>query len=255
MAKKKKELSFLENFNFFNITFRFERTGEFKELEERISKINLLKFDDIKFEYNIEKISIMEDIFPEMVISPNIMFVTKGFEVFLSKKKVSISYPTGLSKSRRHISFRGLTKARALPIYRFEEEKEKRKITFEDLNKVDLFLKMFLIPELLENKMPELKEISIIFSLNLEKKINIESINNVIESNLLKNKNINLESIDFEILENENRYFFTIDTSTKSILCSFIYSETKFSIFENKIEQLMIKNYEKFLDIMEELKL
>ena len=254
MGNKEKP-KLLENLSFFNITFRFIESDKSTNIKDILSKLKLLDFKDITVDYNIDKISLIEEIIPELGFTPNLTLSSKDFEIFLSKKKITLSYPKDLSRSGRKF-YRGKDKSmRIMPSYTRKSETKREPINVSDLDQVDLLIKMFLIPEILEKKIPKLNEISVIFGVELKGEPKIESMSKIIEESLLTTKKMVLEDVNFEIDEKGNKYFFSLHQSSNNILCSFIYPDSKLSIMENKLQDILIQNYNKYNELMEELKI
>jgi len=254
MAKKEKP-ELLEDIIFFNVTFRFLESDNSTHVKDVLSKLSLLDFKDITVDYNIERISIIEELLPEAGITPNLTLVLKDFEIFLSKKKITLSYPKDLERSGRSFYRSKDLGMRIMPSFPSKREKKKEPINFTDLDEVDLLLKMFILPEILEEKIPKLNEISVIFGIEINEPPKIESLNKVIEEKYLDTKKFILEDINFEIDEEENKYFFSVRQDYKNILCSFIYSDSNLSIMKSKLKDILVQNYKKFNELMGELKI
>ncbi len=254
MAKKEKP-ELLENIVFFNISFRFLESDTNTHVKDVLSKLKLLDFKDITVDYNIERISIIEELLPEAGITPNLTLVVEDFEIFLSKKKITLSYPKDLERSGRTLYRSKDLGMRIMPSFPSKREKKKESINFTDLDKVDLLLKMFILPEILEEKIPKSNELSVILGIEINKPPKIESINRVIEEKFLETKKFILEDINFEIDDEENKYFFSLRQDNKSMLCSFIYPNSDLSIVKSKIKDILVQNYNKFNELMGELKI
>jgi len=249
---KKKEQNIFENINYFNITYRFrdEEIDKNKEIAERLSKISFSNFDKVIIDYNIEIISLMEDLSSEFMTGPNIKFQLKNFEVFLSRKKIAISFPEEKLRSGRSILRVGSQGLRSVPKYEVSEKKKEKEQIGKNLEEIESYIKFFILPVLLGNKIPEFKEISIIFEVSREKGINIEKLNNLIEKNLLNTKKIEIGRMEFEIKEEEAKYFYAFRPDKNDILCSFIYEDLNLSFLHTKIIELLELSFKKYKEII-----
>lgn len=242
-----------QEFNYFTLVYKFGVTEKEDQISDALKKLSLLKFENIKMDYHIERLNIFEELIPEMGYLPNLSLELGPIELLLSNAKINISYPKEGSKRGRTIR---TTKERIRIFPAFvPREDEKPKFSIQDLDRVDLLLKSFLISDILNKKIPQIDEISIYFGINLEKEAKMQFINNLIEENLLKNVKLNIEDIGLEIEEDKNKYYFGISSDNEHIRCNFIFQGTEFSIIENKIEDILQRCYNVFNKYLKDLKI
>ncbi len=253
MAKKKPTLNYLNEFTYFHIAYRFAEDNKAEAIVEKLSKISLSEFKKAKVDYDLELIKVLEDLILELQRNPYLTLEIKNTEIYLSKKKITISYPKNLMKGGKRILG---TKSRFI-FSSFREDqkriKDKKRINSESLAQLDSFIKLFLIPQVMENNLPELEDITIIFRITYDHEPNIESLNQLIENQLSEKKKFKFENFEYEITENKNKFYFSINPDKANIMCSFIYDKSEFSILESPIEELIKKSYNKFKEIMEML--
>jgi len=254
MAKKKPTLNYLDEFTYFNITYRFADDNKAEAIVDRLSKISLSEFKEVKATHDLEFIALLEEIIPELHTNPYLTFEIKNTEIYLSKKKISISYPKDLIKGGRRIFSPKMR--RIIPPSREEKKdiNEKKKIKSEDLAHIDSFIKIFLLPEVMDSKLPDLEDSTIIFKIKYDHEPTLDTLNQLIENSLFEIKKFKFKNFDCEITENKNKFYFSIDPDHTSIMCSFIYNKSEFSILESNIEELLKKSYNKYKEIMEMLK-
>ena len=254
MAKKKPLLNYLDEITYFHIAYRFTEDENSKSILEKLSKISLSEFKEVEADHDLEFIALLEEIIPELHPNPYLTFEIKNTEIYLSKKKISISYPKDLIKGGRRILSPKMR--RFIPPSREEKRDidEKKIIKSEDLTHIDSFIKIFLLPEVMENKLPDLEDITIIFKIQYDHEPDLDTLNQLIENSLFKIKKFKFENFDCEITENKNKFYFSIDPDHTNIMCSFIYNKSEFSILESHIEDVLKKSYNKYKEIMEMLK-
>ena len=254
MAKKKPSLNYLDEFTYFHIAYRFAEDNRVKAIVDKLSKISLSEFKEVKVDHDLELIALLEDMLPELHSNPYLTFEIKNTEIFLSKKKISISYPKNLMKGGSRILSPRMRKFIPAPREDKEKKDAKFQINSEDLTQIDSFIKVFLIPEIMENKFPNLEDITIVFSIKYGQKPKPDRLNQIIEKNLFEGKKFKFENFGCEITENKNKFYFSIDSDSRNVMCAFIYDKSEFSILESNIEELIKNSYNKYKEIVEMLK-
>jgi len=255
MAKKKPFLNYLEEFSYFQIAYRFAEDNTAEAIVEKLSKVSLSEFKDVKAANDLEFISLLELIIPELSTNPYLTFEIKNTEIYLSKKKIAISYPKDLMKGGRRIVSSKLRRFIPAPREELEEKDAKLQINSENLTQIDSFIKVFLIPKILENNFPDLEDITVIFRIKYDHKPKLDLLNQIIEKNLFEGRKFKFEKFDYELAENKNKFYFSIDPDSLNIMCVFIYDKSEFSILESNIEELLKNSYNKYKEIIELLKL
>ncbi|MBA7550869.1 hypothetical protein ES705_43398 [subsurface metagenome] len=234
----------------FHISYKFkEDSDDLDNFRDILSKISLSKFEKVKYDFSLERISIIEQLFPEVTKTPFVIFNFKELELYLSTKKINISYPKDLTGRRRVIPKRG----KGFWAPPFIKEKEKRTLDFNDLKELDDFIKIFLLSEVMGNINLDLEEMFIAFQLDLGKELNLERISQDFKPEIFKDNRFILERFDFEITEEGNIYYFEVIQNRSEIMCSFMYNIEKYSIFKETLEVLVRESYEKCNKILEEI--
>ncbi len=255
MAKKKPTLNYLNEFTYFHIAYRFAEDNKAEAIVEKLSKISLSEFKDVRADHDLEFIALLEQLLPELTPNPYLTFEIKNTEIFLSKKKIAISFPKNLMKGGRALISSKLRRFIPAPRKELKEKDAKLEINSEDLTQIDSFIKVFLIPEILENKFPDLEDITVIFRIKYDHKPKLDLLNQIIEKNLFEGRKVKFEKFDFEITENKSKFYFSIDPDNLNIMCVFIYDKSEFSILESNIEELLKFGYNKYKEVIEMLKL
>jgi hypothetical protein len=250
------EVNQLDQFSFFNIIFTFEKDEKTKSITENLKEFSSLKFEEVKIGYRVERFLLFEELAPEIGHAPNLRIELNNMELFLSESRISISFPSDLSRQGRIVrtSLKGKT-TKVFPSFKLREPEERPKMTIKNLDKVDLFVKNAFIFKLLNNNLPKMKEISIIFGIELKKIPNVDFISNTIRKELFEDKELSFGDFDFEIKEEKNEYFFDINLDDKLVNCSFVYDSSEFSLIGNKLEDIIKNSYDKFIEIINKLKL
>ena len=255
MAKKKPTLNYLDEFTYFHIAYRFAEDNKAEAIVEKLSKISLSEFKDVRADHDLEFIAVLEQLIPELTPNPYLTFEIKNAEIYLSKKKIAISFPKNLMKGGRSLISSKLRRFIPAPREELKEKDTKLQINSEDLTQIDSFIKVFLIPEILENKFPDLEDITVIFRIKYDHKPKPDLLNQIIEKNLFEGRKFRFEKFDYELTENKSKFYFSIDPDSLNIMCVFIYDKSEFSILESNIEELLKYGYNKYKEIIEVLKL
>ena len=255
MAKKKPTLNYLDEFIYFHIAYRFAEDDKSQIITDKLSKISLSEFKDVKADHDLEFIAVLEQLIPELTPNPYLTLEIKNTEIYLSKKKIAISFPKVLMKGGRALISSKLRRFIPAPREELKENDAKLQINSEDLTQIDSFIKVFLIPEILENKLPDLEDITVIFRIKYDHKPKPDLLNQIIEKNLFEGRKFRFEKFDYELTENKSKFYFSIDPDSRNIICVFIYDKSEFSILESNIEELLKKSYNKYKEINELLKL
>ncbi len=256
MAKKNLSLTFLDEFIYFHVAYRFVEDNTSEIIKEKLSKISLSEFEKVKVDSDLKLISILEEILPELDRNPYLSFEFENSEIFFSKKKITISYPKNLMKVGKRLNpSLKMRRFISTPIEAKIKRTDKKTINSESLTRLDSFIKIYLVPKVIEKNLPDLEDITMIFKIKYNQSTNLETLDKLIETNLFKNKKFKFENFDCEITENKNKFYFSIDPDVNSIMCSFIYDKSEFSILEHQIEEVLKKSYDKYQEIKELLKL
>jgi len=245
--KKQQKLSFLDNFVFLNISYKFREEKESEEFKKLLSNISLNRFENVKSEYNIEKAAIFEDYLPELTRNPYLTFRFKDFEVFFSSKKINISFPITAPDFEGRIILRG---GRRLSPISIPRDKEKYKLDITSLIEIESFIKIFLINNLMNKKIPELENCIVNFQIDLNHEPNFNKINQLMEEQLLKNKKFLFENFNFEIEEDKNKYYFGLTPNLEYIVCSFVYEPDQVSILKDELISILEKSYKIYSEII-----
>ena len=102
-----------------------EPDNKTKDIAEKLSKVSLSQLKDVKAKHDLEFISILEVLVPELSTNPYLTFEIKNTELYLSKKKITFSYPKDLMKGGRRIL--STKRKRFIPILRDDLEKKEEK--------------------------------------------------------------------------------------------------------------------------------
>lgn len=255
MGKKKPTLNYLDEFTYFHIAYSFAEDNKAEAIVEKLSKISLSEFKDVKADHDLEFITLLEQLIPELTPNPYLTFEIKNTEIYLSKKKIAISFPKSLMKGGRTLISAKLRRFIPAPREELKEKGIESQINSESLTQIDSFIKVFLIPEILENKFPDLEDITVIFRIKYDHKPKPDLLNQIIEKNLFEGRKFKFEKFDYELTENKNKFYFSIDPDSLNIMCVFIYDKSEFSILESSIEELLKCSYNKYKEIIELLKL
>lgn len=245
--EKTKDQDLFNKFEFFHMAFKFEENGKSEDISNLLSNLSLSNFERVKPEYDFKKIEILEEVFPELIRSPHLIFRFKNTEVFLSKKKITITYP----KEATGLKFVPKVDRR----YFGDMTKKGEKIKVDDLRELDSFIKMFIISDLMRDISPKLNEVSVIFQLKLDNNPNLDVINETFEGELFKTQKFILDEFNFEVTEDKNRFYYSIKSDDTSIMCSFLYDKNKFSLLKNSLEDIINTSYKYFTKIMDVLNL
>ena len=255
MAKKIPILNYLDEFIYFHIAYRFAEDNKAEAIVDKLSKISLSEFKDVTAEHDLEFITLLEQILPELTSNPYLTLEIKNAEIYLSKKKIAISFPKNLMKGGRSVLSSKLRRFIPAPREKLKEKDVKLQINSENLTHIDSIIKVFLIPEIMENKFPALEDITVIFRIKYDHNPKPDLLNQIIEKNLFEGRKFKFEKFDFEFTENKSKFYFSIDPDSRNVLCVFIYDKLKFSILESNIEELLKYSYNKNKEIIELLKL
>jgi hypothetical protein len=204
----------LSRYNRFDIRYIFEKeTGIEKEFSDLLVKINTMKFSD--FEANITPGStIIRDIFPEF--NPNLSFEFDKFELQIRENSIELKLR---NRSTRPFDLRVLPNfARRASL----GSTGKVDFNLDELKQIDEFLKIHLIQKFFQiQKVIELEEIEIFSLIRLEKPFDLTPLNDILNSNL--KKDLELDSLDFTFKEKKDRYGYFVENEGEPILLLFTH--------------------------------
>ncbi len=243
------ETKYQQNLNLYKkfvLGFNFKEKDLKKGLESALQEINLIKLS--KFKPKLElKSTILENLFPESKTRLKLNF--QNFEIKIEKKSVSISYPKDMTPILQEFKFYPRFFSQLT-----DSEKEKKKISVEEIKEIDEIVKLYLMQKLFETKKAiELKSIDIFAILDVPNEFSFDSLDKTLETHIESNKRYKMQNVEFEIKDGDDLFTLYMEKKVNIII---FYSILKSEINWTKpVLDILNDNIKKFQEILEELKL
>ncbi len=243
----------LKKFKSFRIRFDFENTDEQEKLKELLKKLTLIKLENIKIDYHIKSFNLFQEAFPEFHFVPNLKIDFKSLSLILNPTTIIISFP--LLRERSSESLRvWRSRISVFPTTSMTEKPEALKV--EDLERIEVFIRSFLFSEILSRNLPELKEMSITFSIEVEETLDMSMFNELSKKNIFVDHKVNTEAVEFELEEeNKDSFYFSLIKNENDVKCIFTFKDSIEQLFNSKIVDILQRCFEKYNEILGLMKL